>query len=442
MSAEARKLRVVVKIGTSSIIHNVKDGAGGVATQLALVHLASTVSVLCELRRHGHDVVLVSSGAVGSGCHRCNLKERPSEIVTRQALASIGQVHLMGKYETLFSSMGSICAQVLLTYENFVDRVQFLNAKNTFDELFKLGAVPIVNENDTVGIQELKADNDKLAGMVSNMIGADLVFLMTDVNGVYTANPRQDPSARRIEFVTDFDALRKQCKLGDGKDSNWGTGGMAAKISAAALATSLGVRTVIMNADDVAMIPAYVRDEQDEMASGKIVRERFRLGTTFERSKDPPRERKRWIRSLHRRGSVTVDAGAARAVLQHKTLFVVGITAVTGEFNTYEAVAVLDPRGLEIAYGLSSFSSADLRKVKGMNSDMIFELTGQSAAAIERENLDVPDAGAHAAAATPPVPQPPPPDAALEASFSSKASSKSNPSFTPPEKRPDVAAKN
>lgn len=355
------------------------------------MHLATTVEVLSHLRELGHDVLLVSSGAVGAGCQSIGLAERPSSLVARQALAAIGQVHLMGKYDLLFSSMGQRCAQVLLTYENFVDRVQFLNARNTFDELFRVGAVPIVNENDSVGIQELKADNDKLAGMVGNMIGADVVFLMTDVGGVYTANPHTDPDAQRIDFVDDFEALRARCKLGSGEDSEWGTGGMAAKIAAAALATSLGVRTVIMHADDCQKIEGYVAAEQRHRRAPASVApaERYAFGTTFERSAAPPRERKRWIRSLHRRGAVVVDAGARRAVVRHDTLFAVGITRVTGEFTSTESVAIVDEDGRDVAVGLSNFSSTELRQIKGMQSDAVFELVGQSGAVIERENMDV-----------------------------------------------------
>lgn len=384
-------LRIVVKIGTSSVL---QEGTSG-ATQLALVHLATTVEVLSKLRDMGHDVVLVSSGAVGAGCQRVGFRERPSVLATRQALAAIGQVHIVAKYDVLFSSLGHQCAQVLLTYENFLDRVQFLNARNTFEELFRMGAIPIVNENDPVGIQEIKADNDKLASMVSNMIGADLVFLMTDVNGVYTANPRTDPDAKRLELVSDFDALRATCKLGNGDDSEWGTGGMAAKISAAALATSLGVRTVIMHADDCSRIPSYVEKEVIEKTNrrkGKPVadaKERFDFGTTFERSLHPPRERKRWIRSLQRRGTITVDDGARKAVQNRKTLFAAGVVSVEGNFTSFESVAIVDRNGVEIAYGLSSLNSSDVRQVIGLQSEQIYELLGQSGVIIERENMDV-----------------------------------------------------
>ncbi|GBG34187.1 Delta-1-pyrroline-5-carboxylate synthase 1 [Hondaea fermentalgiana] len=393
------KLRVVVKIGTSSVLQSGSSGA----TQLALVHLATTVEVLWKLRAQGHDVVLVSSGAVGAGCTRVGFKERPSELSTRQALAAIGQVHLVAKYDVLFSSLGLQCAQVLLTYENFLDRVQFLNARNTFEELFRMGAIPIVNENDPVGVQEIKADNDKLACMVSNMIGADLVFLMTDVNGVYTANPRTDPNAKRLELVDDFDKLRAMCKLGSGDESEWGTGGMAAKITAASLATSLGVRTVIMHADDCPRIPLYVEKELAEKTSGskkggaKAVQasasasntSRFDFGTTFERSKNPPRERKRWIRSLQRRGTIVVDDGARQAVQGRNTLFAAGVISVEGNFTAFESVVIAGRDGTEVACGLCSLDSSVLRQVKGLPSERIYELFGQSGTVIERGNMDV-----------------------------------------------------
>jgi len=231
-----------------------KDGT----TCLALSHLAATVQTLSELRTSGHDVILVSSGAVGAGCQKMGLKERPDSMIERQALASIGQVVLMSRYEQLFGSMSIGCSQVLLTYENFIDRSQFINARNTFNQLFSYGVIPIVNENDTVGVQELKADNDKLASMVGNMIGADILFLLTDVNGVFTANPHTDANAVRVDYVTDLEELRQKCSLGVDGDTTWGKGGMAAKITAASLATSLGVNCVIMAADDCHKITVSV----------------------------------------------------------------------------------------------------------------------------------------------------------------------------------------
>mmetsp|Transcript_14415 Transcript_14415/g.26732 ORF Transcript_14415/g.26732 Transcript_14415/m.26732 type:complete len:397 (-) Transcript_14415:421-1611(-) len=375
-----RKLRVVVKIGTSSLL---KTDASG-QTSLALATLASTVEVLARLRNDGHDVVLVSSGAVGAGCERLNLKERPADEVARQALAAMGQVHLMCKYDMLFSSLGQLCAQVLLTYENCVDRVQFLNAKNTFVKLFEMGVIPIVNENDTVGIQELKADNDRLACMVSNMIGADLVFLMTDVDGVFTANPHKDRSAKRISYVTDLEELKTLCTLGEGDTTTWGTGGMAAKISAASLATSLGVRAVILHADKVNGILDYVEMESRAKPGSKEV---FDLGTTFERSLHPPRERKRWVRSLTCRGILTVDDGAKSALDRHRNLFASGITKVEGNFSAFEAVSVVDRDGIQVAFGLVNMPSANVKKIMGLNSDEAFELVGQSGTVIGRHNM-------------------------------------------------------
>eukprot|EP00514_Thraustochytrium_sp_LLF1b_P011067 CAMPEP_0184558760 /NCGR_PEP_ID=MMETSP0199_2-20130426/46079_1 /TAXON_ID=1112570 /ORGANISM="Thraustochytrium sp., Strain LLF1b" /LENGTH=448 /DNA_ID=CAMNT_0026956029 /DNA_START=214 /DNA_END=1560 /DNA_ORIENTATION=+ len=378
-SGAGKKLRIVVKIGTSSLLKTETN-----RTTLALATLASTVEVLAKLRNAGHEVVLVSSGAVGAGCERYNLGERPADEIARQALAAMGQVHLICKYDMLFSSLGQLCAQVLLTYENCVDRVQFLNAKNTFDKLFEMGVIPIVNENDTVGIQELKADNDKLACMVSNMIGADLVFLMTDVDGVYTANPNVDPNAQHIAYVTDLDELKAKCNLGD-DDSSWGTGGMAAKISAASLATSLGVRAVIMNAANVSQIGDYVEHEALEANNGTS--EVYPLGTTFERSSSPPVERKRWIRSLKCRGVITVNDDCKRAIERHRNLLASGITKIEGNFSAFEAVSVVDRSGLQIAYGLANVPATDAKKIMGMKSDEAFALVGQSGTVIGRHNM-------------------------------------------------------
>mmetsp|Transcript_464 Transcript_464/g.633 ORF Transcript_464/g.633 Transcript_464/m.633 type:complete len:386 (-) Transcript_464:27-1184(-) len=377
-------LKVVVKIGTSSLIGD-SDGT----TNLELSQLAETVEVLSSLRRAGHDVVLVSSGAVGAGCQKLGLDKKPKDnYFAKRALASIGQVQLMEKYNILFSTLGQNCAQVLLTYENFVDRTQFLNAKRTFLELFELGCIPIVNENDSVGIQELKTDNDKLALMVGNLVGADAVFFMTDVDGVYTANPFKDKNAKRIGRIRhdnddDVNKLEMLCKRGKNEESRWGTGGMPAKIQAAVLAASLGMRSVIMNAKDVSKIKPYV-DSQSEGGTCK-----YDFGTTFEKNSSPPIERKRWIRSLHRRGKIILNTEEDEFPEECKVVSASECIKVEGKFDSLEAVSIENLQGTELACGLSSFSSSDLQKVlrdaeagdSGDESEEIFF--------IEQSNLDV-----------------------------------------------------
>jgi len=388
------QLCVVAKIGTSSVVvaSQLKENGPRVA-RLALVHLATVVEALCRLSEEGHNVVLVSSGAVASGCLEMN-RAPPGDLAERQAMAAIGQVHLMAKYSALFATMGKKCAQVLLTYENFVDRVQFINARRTFEKLFEAGVIPVVNENDTVGTHELKADNDKLACMVGNLVSADLVFLMTDVNGVHTCNPLTYPDeAKRIPVVDNVEELRTMCKLSSGTAEDWGTGGMAAKISAAALATSLGVCTVIIHADDCHRIPAYVREEVEHRNSpgnGDKGAHSYDFGTTFRVGGMPPTEKKRWIRSLPRRGrDVVVDDGAAAAVRKSATLFARGVVNVRGNFSSYEAVAIVDQHGNEIACGLSLFSSDELREIARKSSDEIYDIIGRDGEVVPRTFLVV-----------------------------------------------------
>jgi len=379
MSATGRSAckRIVVKIGTSSIIEQSDDGT----TKLALINLATIVDVLASLRGLGHDVVLVSSGAVGAGCHQLGITERPDDMNLKKALASIGQVHLMSKYEQLFTSLGYNCAQMLLTYENFVDRKQFVNAKNTFEQLFIYGIIPVVNENDCVGVAELKADNDKLACMVGNMIHADIVFLLTDVSGVFTANPNDDPSARLIPVVRNIHELKAACNL-EGEDSAWGTGGISAKVEAANLASTLGVRAVIMSADESSRIPSYL-DTFDE--------EEYSFGTTFMPSENPPGERKRWIKSLLRRGTIQVTFECIENLTEKKNVKTQDILSCKGDFSSMESVRVMDPGGAVIGCGLSNFASEQIDIIKGLKyndiSEDIQDMLGESRFVMRFENF-------------------------------------------------------
>jgi glutamate 5-kinase len=230
---------LVVKIGTSSLT-SPETG------NLALSTIAALVESLTELRRQGNNVVLVSSGAVGVGCARLGLRDRPRTLALKQAVAAVGQGRLMRVYDDLFTTLQQPIAQVLLTRSTFRERTAYINASNTFRELLRLGVIPVVNENDTVAVDELKfGDNDTLSALVASLIEADWLFLMTDVDRLYSADPRQVPDAQPITLVNHIDELEElQVQTGD-RGSAWGTGGMVTKITAARIATSAGVRTVI-----------------------------------------------------------------------------------------------------------------------------------------------------------------------------------------------------
>ncbi|KAJ7935221.1 glutamate 5-kinase [Mycena leptocephala] len=231
---------IVIKLGTSSIVHEKTH-------QPLLSTLSAVVETVVALRRHGHKVVLVSSGAIGVGLKRMNMASRPKSLSGKQALAAIGQGRLIALWDNLFGQLEQPIAQVLLTRGDISDRTRYLNAVNTFKELLSMGVVPIVNENDTVSVSEIKfGDNDTLSAVTSSMIHADYLFLLTDVDGLYTSNPRKDPLAKQIEVVTSIAAIRSQVStttLG----SSLGTGGMETKLIAAEIATGAGVTTIILS---------------------------------------------------------------------------------------------------------------------------------------------------------------------------------------------------
>ncbi|NJR15605.1 MAG: glutamate 5-kinase, partial [Calothrix sp. CSU_2_0] len=230
---------IVVKIGTSSLT----QAESGL---LALSAIASLAETLSHLRRLGHRVILVSSGAVGVGCARLGLTERPKNIALKQAVAAVGQGRLMRVYDDLFTTLQQPIAQVLLTRSDLVQRNHYLNVYNTFRELLELGVIPIVNENDTVAVEELKfGDNDTLSALVASLVEANWLFLMTDVDRLYSADPRSVPDAKPIALVSSIKELTKMQVQTGSQGSQWGTGGMVTKISAARIAVAAGVRTVI-----------------------------------------------------------------------------------------------------------------------------------------------------------------------------------------------------
>lgn len=364
---------LVVKIGTSSLTQP-ETGL------LALSTIASLVETLSRLRRQGHRVVLVSSGAVGVGCVRLGLAERPRTIALKQAVAAVGQGRLIRVYDDLFSSLQQPIAQVLLTRSDLVQRNSYLNVERTFQELLHLGVIPIVNENDTVAVDELKfGDNDTLSALVASLVRADWLFILTDVDRLYSADPRSHPDAQPISKISHMEQLRQlQVQMGD-RGSRWGTGGMVTKISAAQIATGAGVRTVITQGRSPQNLERILNGES--------------IGTQFEPQPRPVNARKRWIaHGLVPIGKIYLDDGAVYA-LRHagKSLLAAGIVQVEGEFDSQDAVQVCDRNGQEIARGLVNYSNHDLDKIKGRQSDEIALILGHSGAetVIHRDNLTV-----------------------------------------------------
>jgi glutamate 5-kinase len=364
---------IVVKIGTSSLT----QGTG----QMAIATIASLVENLSQLRREGHRIVLVSSGAVGVGCARLGLTERPKKMATKQAVAAIGQGRLMRIYDDLFSSLQQPIAQVLLTRKDFIDRTAYINIYNTFQALFDLGTIPIVNENDTVAINELKfGDNDTLAALVASLIEADWLFLLTDVDRLYSADPRTDPNAAPISLVSNEEFAKLRVDLGS-SGSQWGTGGMVTKLSAARIATSAGVKMAIAHGKYPENIRKILHGEN--------------IGTHFEPQLNPENARKRWIAyGLVPMGKLYLDRGAVKAIIAKGTsLLAAGITHLEGDFSDSEAVILCDPEGIEIARGIVNYSSHEIELIKGHHSEKIPAILGYTGeeTVIHRDNLVIKD---------------------------------------------------
>jgi glutamate 5-kinase len=338
---------VVVKIGTSSVTDD-----RGVIDQSALAKLAAEIA---SLRDGGMDVVVVSSGAVAAGVAALGLERRPSDLATLQAIAAAGQARLMRSWDDALARHGLVPAQALLVPHDFVDRRQYLHARRTLTRLLTLGAVPIINENDAIASDEIRyGDNDRLAALVSHNIGAALLVLLTDLDGLYTADPRLESEAVLIADVGVDDPLLSIAAGGGG--SGRGSGGMASKLEAARIASWSGVPTVIANAARPGVLTAA--------AAGEAV------GTRFEARRRSLPARKLWIAfAAHSAGAVIVDDGARRALVErNKSLLPAGVVSVEGRFVEGDTVEVRGVDGTPFARGMVFVDAAQLRRVKGMQT--------------------------------------------------------------------------
>ena len=363
--------RVVAKVGSSSL----RAADGGLDIRL----LHSLVDQIAQLRTAGVQVVLVSSGAVAAGLGPLGLAGRPADLPTQQAAASVGQGVLVHTYQSAFATHGLACGQVLLTPSDVVDRVRYLNARHTFDRLLELGAVPLVNENDTVATDELRfGDNDRLAALVASMLNAQLLVLLSDVDGLYPQRPTRGAHAGEpLDRVEDFSALDAQMVGPAGTDV--GTGGMASKLEAARIATFSGASAAIANAgrDNVLL----------DVTNGRPV------GTWFPPSRRRPESRKLWIAFAPiPQGRILVDAGAVRALVDRgSSLLAAGIVEVQGDFAAGDAVDVVGPDAAVIARGLSTYATADLRQILGRSTEALTREFGMAFAreVIHRDSLVV-----------------------------------------------------
>jgi glutamate 5-kinase len=365
----ARAHTVVVKVGTNVLA----DSTG----RLDRARIQSLADQLHRVRA-GRKVVLVTSGAIGAGVGRLNLGKRPADLPHLQACAAVGQSALMQLYQECLSPHGVQTAQILLTAGDFDNRARYLNTRNTIRTLFEYGALPIINENDTVSVAEIKfGDNDHLAAMVTNLLRAPLLVLLTNVDGLYSDDPRACPDARLLPTVPNID--RSVTELAAGTTSALGTGGMKSKLRAARLATAAGEAVVIANGSHDGIL--------DRVFAGEPV------GTLFLPHGDDVPAWKRWVGFTARpKGTLRIDAGAKRALVeQGKSLLPVGVTGVEGEFGKGDVISICDAVGSEIARGLSNYSSADAARLAGRSSEQIASLLGSVPypELVHRDNLVV-----------------------------------------------------
>lgn len=346
--------KIVVKVGTSTLTK--EDG------NLNIEKIKKIVSELSNLSDKGYDVVLVTSGAVGAGMGRLNMTERPKTLSEKQALASVGQVALTHLYQMLFQEYGKIIGQLLLTKGDFSDRRRYLNARNVCNTLLKNKIVPIINENDAVVANEIKVgDNDTLSALVSGLIDADLLIILSDVQGLYNKNPQKYEDANLIEIVGKIDEDIRKTAGGEG--SKFGTGGMITKIIAAEMATKIGTNMVIASGEDPRNITRIV--------------ERENIGTLFTKKHKKISSKKYWLAyGTNKKGVLIIDEGAEKALFKGKSLLPVGIKEIEGDFEKGTVVKIMNLKNEAVATGISNYSSDEIGLIRGHKSENIEKILG------------------------------------------------------------------
>jgi len=373
MDKSAAYQRIVAKFGTGLL-----TGGSGRLNERVMSGLAGQ---LAQLHTQGLELVIVSSGAIASGRQKLGLTKEFKDVPFKQVLASVGQHRLVSLYERLFDRYDITVAQALLARADLLDRAGYLNARNTLLALLELKVVCVVNENDVVAVDELHetifGDNDNLSAMVANLIDADLLVILTDTAGLYTADPHRHPEARLIPQVEKIDL--KIERLAAATASSLGTGGMITKIAAAKLATSFGVTVVIADGREPDIILRLARGEP--------------IGTRFLPTSSKRESRKRWMLSgLSTKGKLVVDSGAAKALKkQNRSLLAAGIKDIAGEFHRGAIVNIYDPEGARLGCGITNYSSADIKVIKGAHSGKIVNLLGYDygSEVVHRNNLVV-----------------------------------------------------
>jgi len=363
----AHAKRLVVKVGSALVTNN---GAG-----LDLAAIAEWGRQIALLRQNGKEVVLVSSGAIACGMQRLGWSKRPHAVNDLQAAAAVGQMGLAQAYEGAFGAHGLKTAQILLTHEDLADRTRYLNARSTLITLLSLGVVPVINENDTVITDEIKfGDNDTLGALVANLVEADSLIILTDQRGLYTADPRKDPTATLIAEAHAGDPALEA--MAGGAGSSIGKGGMITKVVAAKRAARSGADTVIASGRETDVLP--------RLAAGESV------GTLLIADTQPLAARKQWLADhLQLAGKLVLDEGAVRALEAGKSLLPIGVVEAQGDFERGSAVACIDPTGKEIARGLTNYAASEVRRIARRASQDIESILGyvDEPELIHRDNL-------------------------------------------------------
>ncbi|MCD6474718.1 MAG: glutamate 5-kinase [Anaerolineaceae bacterium] len=371
MTAEKKINRIIVKFGTSTLTAGEKS-----LSKPRMIDLVKQVSTLCSA---GLEVVLVTSGGIVAGREKLNYPDLPKFLPAKQMLAAVGQPRLLFIYTQLFELFDRQIAQVLLTRDDFVNRKRYLNARNTIEALLEYGVIPIINENDTIATDEIRlGDNDNLSALVANLLEADLLILLTDQDGVFTADPRKDSGAKLISLISQQEIPEALLHAASGSANGLGTGGMSTKLNAADLARKSGTSVVIANGNLEKILP-------------RLALNRESLGTWFTASGTHLENRKRFILSGLKEtiGELRIDSGAVKALKNGGSLLPIGIQSSSGKFHRGDSVNILDPNGWVIGIGLSNYEDEDVAKIIGTHSDNIAKILGFAFGeeVIHRDNL-------------------------------------------------------
>lgn len=347
-----KQKRIIIKVGSSSLV--LENG------QLNNEFFSRLIKTISFLMHEGNQVVLVTSGAIAVGMGKLGLTKKPKQMALKQACAALGQATLMNEYEKYTSLDDILCAQILVNHDDFENRIRMVNLSNTLESLFENNILPIINENDALAVEEIKVgDNDTLASLIVPMINADILVLVSDIDGLYDKNPKIYKDAKKIDVVTSIDSSIDEM-VGE-ITSNVGTGGMATKIKAARITTKAGC--------DMAIISANYVEKIKDLIEGK------KIGTLFVGDSKALHSKEHWmVFNAYAKGSIVVDNGASSAILKRKSLLATGIVKVEGNFKENNVIFIVDEYGKKLAKGITNFSSEEIKKVIGKHSQDVKEI--------------------------------------------------------------------